>query len=51
VDLGYQPLNELYMFRQLGSDPVAPGIECLACGAAWPDLDALRAEQRDGPEA
>jgi hypothetical protein len=22
-----------------------PGIECLACGAAWPDLATFRAEQ------
>lgn len=50
VDLGYQPLNELYMIRQLGSDPVVPGIECLACGASWRDLEAFRAEQRGEPD-
>ncbi len=22
-----------------------PGIECLACGSQWPDLDTFRAEQ------
>jgi hypothetical protein len=37
------------MIRQLGSDPVAPGIECLACGATWRDLEAFRAEQAGDP--
>jgi hypothetical protein len=48
VDFGYQPLNEVYMMSQVGTDPVAPGIECLACGAVWSDLEAFRAEQRGG---
>jgi hypothetical protein len=47
VDLGYQPLNEVYMIHGEVTDPVAPGIECLACEATWPDVDAFRAEQAE----
>jgi len=48
VDLGYQPLNEVYSIHGEVTDPVAPGIECLACGTIWGDLEALRAEESGG---
>jgi hypothetical protein len=44
VDLGYQPLNEVYGFQGEVTDPVEPAIECLSCGALWPDLAAFRAD-------
>jgi hypothetical protein len=46
MDLGYQPLNNVFSIHGEVTDPVAPGIECLACGTVWPDLEAFRAEQR-----
>jgi hypothetical protein len=49
VEPGSQPpLSDIFVGRQVGTEPVAPSIECLSCGATWRDLETFRFEQSGG---